>query len=157
MFFTQTDNRDALLELVARRLSSPPDQPGSQPTWGLKNSYDVWLANEPKRKIAISTARNCWIAGVESKGVLDFAMLQSISEVLNCKVIACQFFGTTDAWGQACCLAGRLVGSMWNENEADPLNALRTGLQLSGVTHDLITFQEAIRLRSEGWSILERR
>jgi hypothetical protein len=154
-FFAKTMERDALLEIVARRLSSSPDEPRRQPNWGLESSYDVWLAKEPKRKVAISPLRDNWIIGVESKEVLDFAMLQTISEELHCTVIACQLAGTIDSWGCACCSAGQLLESKWHENDTDPLNALRAYLQDRGIACDLITFREAVRLRGEGWTIVE--
>lgn len=157
MFFAETNDRNTLLDLVVRRLSSLPDAPGMQPNWGLESSYDKWLAHEPKRKVAVSHVRDNWIAAVESKGVLDFAMLQTITEVMECKVIACQLAGTIDSWGYAYCSAARLVESKWYENDADPLNALRAYLRNHGVAHDLITFREAVRLRSEGWSVVASR
>jgi hypothetical protein len=157
MIFAEASNREAVLDLVSLRLSLSPDEPGKQPQWGLQSSYDIWLAHEPKRKVAVSPLRDGWIAVVESKGVLDFVMAQRISEVLKCRVVACQLAGTIDAWGYAYCEAGQLVESKWHENDADPLNSLRTHLQNTGVAHDLGTFRDAVRLRSEGWSIVERK
>ncbi|HXK59518.1 MAG TPA: hypothetical protein PLP42_06430 [Acidobacteriota bacterium] len=74
--FIRTENREALIELIASRLKSLPDPAGKQPKLGLPASYDLLLADEKKRKVVISPVETGWLAAVESKEVIDFALLQ---------------------------------------------------------------------------------
>ena len=154
MFFVKTDNRNAVIGYIKNRLCVQPDLPGNQSEWGLESSYDILLANEPKRKVAISPVENGWIAGIESKEVLDFAMLQEISERLSCEIVVCQLANIADSCGYARCNCGQLVENSWSENDPDPLGTLRVYLRKQSIFFDLLTFREAVRLRDVGWEIL---
>lgn len=156
MFFVKSGNRDAVVGLIAERLTSIADAPGRQPDWGLESAYDALLAGESKRKVAVSPGRNGWIAGVESKEVLDFAMLQAISERLNCEVVACQLANIVDSCGYARCCSGQLAEMKWLENDPDPLGTLRAYLLERSVPYDMLTFREAVQLRNVGWEMLSR-
>lgn len=156
LFFVKSDDRAALIGLIEQRLASPPDAPGKQPDWGLERSYDLLLANEPKRKLAVSPVWNGWIAVVESKVILDYALLQEISVRLSADVIACQLAGAIDAYGYARCCSGELRETMWLENAPDPLRTLRAYLRKHDIPYDLISFRETIQLRNAGWAILQR-
>ena len=157
VFYIRSDDRDAVIDLIALRLSAPADAPGQQPSWGLQSSYDVWLAGEPKRKVAVSAIREHWIAAVESKEVLDFALLQAISLQLNAEVVACQLAGTIDAWGCARCMGGQVTESEWHEDDADPLDSLRQALRRYSIPHDIVTFREVVRVRDSGWTTVQGR
>jgi|WetSurMetagenome_2_1015567.scaffolds.fasta_scaffold300452_2 hypothetical protein len=156
MFFVRTDRRDAVIGCIEERLRSEPDLPDKQPDWGLESSYDVLLAKDPKRKVVVSPVQKGWIAAIESKEVLDFAMLQAISERLACEVVACQLANIADSCGYARCCSGQLVERTWLENDPDPLGTLRAYLQERSVPFDLVTFREAVQLRNTGWQILQR-
>lgn len=157
VFFVRSENRDAVTDIIAGRLEAPADPPGQQPRWGLESSYDTWLAGDPKRKVAVSPPQGGWIAGVESKEVLDFAMLQILSAQLDTEVVACQLAGTIDSWGYARSVGARLIDWQWKDNDPDPFNALRAYLCTCSIPHDIITFREAIALRSKGWTIVQKR
>jgi hypothetical protein len=154
MSFVHTDSRDALLEKIASRLKGSPDSPGSQPDWGLPSSYDVLLAPERKRKIGVSPIQGGWVAVVESKEVVDFALLQSISITLKAEVIAIQVSDVTGSCGRALCRAGVVQEKYFSEDDEDPLTSTRSYLKNCGVPFDILTFREAIQLRSTGWVIL---
>ena len=157
MFFVKSEDRDALVALIAERLTSPADPLGEQPDWGMESSYDALLARERKRKVAVSPVESSWIAAVESKEVLDFAMLEGISQRLGCEVIACQLANITDSCGYARCYSGRLLEKKWVENAPDPLGTLRAYLREHSVPYDFLTFREAVQLRNAGWEILPQR
>ena len=156
MFFVQTGNRDAVIRCVQDRLGGQPDTPGKQPDWGLESSYDALLAREPKRKVAISPIQSGWVAGIESKEVLDFEMLQKMSARLSCEVVACQLASVVDSCGYARCFNGELVEKKWSEDDPDPLGTLRDYLGGRSVPFDLLTFREVIQMPGAGWQILER-
>ena len=63
------------------------------------DSYDAILANEVKRKVAISSPRNGWIAIIESKEVNDYAMLLQLSKKFQTEVLAILQSDVAGAWG----------------------------------------------------------
>lgn len=156
LFFVGTDQHDAVVQCVLERLNSPPDPQGKQPVWGLDNGYDLSLASGAERKVAISPVADGWIAGIESKQALDFKLLQTVSERLEAEVVACQISTSSNYYGYARCIAGKIVESKCCEDGDDPLLCVRSYLRTLGVPFGVITFPEAIRLRSVGWRVLKR-
>ncbi|MEI6219515.1 MAG: hypothetical protein WCP86_11500 [bacterium] len=154
MSFVNTDNREALLVQVASRLRAPPDSPGKQPDWGLSSSYDVLLAPERKRKVAVSPVQNGWVALVESKEVIDFAFLQFVGDTFKTDVVAIQVSDVGGAGGHALYRAGIVQEKYFSEDDDDPLANARSCLRKIGIPFDILTFREAIQLRSTGWAIL---
>lgn len=155
-FFVKSLDQSALVDCISDRLNAPPDPPGLQPDWGLHSSYDIWLAEDAKRKIAISPVTSGWIVGVESKQVVDFKLLQTIAENLRAEVIACQVHMPLNYFGYARCVAGKIAESQCREGEDDPLRKVHSYLCRLGAPSELFTFPEAIRLRSAGWRVLKR-
>ena len=154
MSFVQTDNRETLLAQVASRLKTPPDSPGKQPDWGLPSSYDVLLAPERRRKVAVSPMQSGWVALVESKEVIDFAFLQSIGDTLKASVVAIQVSDVVGACGHALYRTGVVQEKYFSEHDDNPLATARSYLKKIGIPFDILTFREAIQLRSTGWAIL---
>lgn len=156
MFFVRTMDRDGLLRCVEERLRSPADQPNAQPDWGLESSYDVLVAADPKRKVAVSPVVDGWVAVVESKEVLDFRLLQGISAQLSAEVLACQLGEVTDSFCYARCIAGKVVEHSVRADLPDAFAAARHLLRQHSIPHDIVTFREAVQLRSTGWQILSK-
>jgi hypothetical protein len=154
--FIKSGNREAVLAFVTARLNAPPDGPGKQPKWALTSSYDMTIASDPKRKIAVSCVVGGWIAVVESRGAVDFALLQTLSESLETDVVTCQFYDTAGAYAYARCVSGRIAEAKSLDDVSDPLKAMRDYLGQLAVPFDLFTFAEAIRLREDGWVIMRR-
>src|SRR5690349_12698059 len=80
--FVRTVEREKLLEAVRARLRSSPDSTDSQDSTPLASSYGVLLAENPKRKIAVSSTVDGWVQLVESKEVVDFVLAERLSTVL---------------------------------------------------------------------------
>jgi len=156
MFFVKTTDLDGLLRCIDERLRNPADQPNSQPNWGLESSYDVLVAADAKRKVAVSPVVNGWVAAVESKEVLDFRLLQNVSETLSTEVLACQLGQVTDSFCHARCIAGTVTEHSAASDLPDALSSARTYLRDHAVPHDIVTFREAVQLRSVGWQILSK-
>ncbi|MGO8765030.1 MAG: hypothetical protein ACLQSR_07850 [Limisphaerales bacterium] len=122
-----------------------------QPDWGLPSSFEPLLANEPKRKIAISPSREGWVALVESKQVVDFDLAKKLSEQLATTVLVIQLFEISGESGYASAEQGRVLESHFGEND-DPLGSVREALKKYKVPFDVILFREAVLKSSEGWS-----
>lgn len=154
MFFIETDAVPQVGDLIRLRIKSPPDAAGQQPDWGLPSSYDVLLANEPKRKVALSPSVGGWIAGIESKEVIDLALLQRLSEALRTNVIAVQLSEVSGCYGYALCSSGTVTERRFSEYEGDPAGTIAEFLRRKGVQSSLISFREAMQMRDRGWVIV---
>jgi hypothetical protein len=155
MFFIQSESHEAVIDAIRQRIKSPADAAGMQPDWGLQSSYDVLIARDRKRKVAVSPVVNGWIAAIESKEVLDFAMLQWLSELLKAKVLAVQVSEATGAAGYAALANGTVLASYFSEEDENPLGTTRDFMARDGVPLGLISFREAVQLRGQGWSIVQ--
>lgn len=155
MFFLRTPDSDAARAVVEMRLKSLPDPPGKQPDLGLPSSYDALLANEKKRRVALSAVDSGgWVAGIESKEVVDFALMLQIAERLDADILVVQLSEVAGACGYASYSQRMLREHRFNESEKDPADAVRRHLKLNGVRTGLLTFREAVQSRSQGWRIV---
>lgn len=154
MFFILAAKQEQVRKEVLLRLQSPVDPPHSQPDWGIKDSYDLLLANDKKRKVALSPAAGGWIAGIESKEILDLALLQTLSVNLSTTVVVVQLYEVVGACGYAKCDGGVLKESYFSEEDANPYGTIKGYLASNNVALPLVTFREAVGLRSSGWVIV---
>lgn len=132
----------------------PPDPPAQQPDWGLPSSYDALLAAERKRKVALSPPINGWVAGVESKEIVDFALILELSVAMQTDVIAVQLLEVTGSCGYALCSNGHVAAHRFSVNDDDPAGTITDFIERNGVRVGLISFKEAVQMRSRGWVIL---
>jgi hypothetical protein len=135
------------------RNSSPPPQPD----WGLPSSFEPLLAKESKRKVAISPSRDGWIALIEAKEVVDFALAKTLSEELDTAVLIIQVSEVTGGAGYASAIRGQVLESVFNQEDDDPLASARNALTKYKVPFDAILFREAVQKTSEGWSIKQKK
>lgn len=152
--FVCTHDRESLLTQLASRLKAPADPKGMQPDWGLPSSYDALLAVDRKRKIGISPAKGGWFAIVESKEVVDFALLQSLGDKLHADIVVIQVSDVVGACGYALYRNGAVQEKYFSQADEDPLASARAFLRKSGIPLDVVTFREAVQLRSGGWTVL---
>jgi hypothetical protein len=154
MFFVKTWAEELLADIVGQRVASRPDVPGSQPNWGLPNSYDVIVADHANRRVALSPIVNGWVAGVESRDVLDFELLRRLSEQLRTDVLAVQLSDVTGSCGYAWCLEGQVMEQRFMGDSNDPSGTIRRYLQLHRVTTGVLAFEDALLLGAQGWKVL---
>lgn len=154
MFFIKTDAVSQVSDAVRQRIKSEPDAANQQPDWGLPSSYDAFLAKDPKRKVAISPSINNWVAGVESKEVLDFALLQQLAVALKTDVIAVQLSEVSGCCGYALCRGGKITEHHFSEDDDDPAGTIDEFLKRNGIKTGLISFREAVQMRNQGWLII---
>ncbi|MFZ5805955.1 MAG: hypothetical protein ACOY3I_01925 [Verrucomicrobiota bacterium] len=154
MFFVQTDDFLKLKDIICQRIKSSPDAINQQPDWRLPSSYDVILSKEPKRKVALSSSIAGWIAGIESKEVIDFALLQQIAETLKTNVVAVQLSEVSGCCGYALCEKGIIRNHYFSEKDDDPSGAIIKFLEHYEINFRLISFKEAVQMRNQDWMIL---
>jgi hypothetical protein len=154
MVLVRTDSIDQVVAAASKRLQSPPDEIGRQPDWGLPRSYDVLIARDPKRKIAVSPPTDGWIALVESKEVIDFALAQTLSELLEAEVVAIQLSEVTGCCGYALCSSGSVIETLFDDREEDPGGRIHDLLEGHGIATGLVMFREAVQDRRRGWQII---
>lgn len=154
MSFIRTEKRESIIDIITSRIKLPADKAGNQSAWGLSSSYDVLIAPDKKRKVAVSPMQNGWVAIVESKEIIDFTLLQNISGTLNTDVVAIQISDVVGACGYAFCRDGVVLEKYFNETDEDPIATARNYLKKNGIQFDVLTFREAVQLRLEGWDIL---
>lgn len=154
MFFIKADAVPQVSDVIRQRIKSPPDAAGQQPDWGLPSSYDVLLAKEPKRKVALSPSIGGWVGGIESKEVVDFALLRRLSDSLKTNVIAVQLSEVSGCCGYALCSSGTVTERRFSEDDDDPAGTVVEFLRRNGVRSGLISFREAVQMRNQGWVIV---
>lgn len=86
-FIKSTEN-ERVVEMVNERLNGRLRDIRLCIQMDVPDSYESILANEEKRKVAISSSKNGWIAIIESKEVNDYAMLLQLSIELETEVLA---------------------------------------------------------------------
>lgn len=127
-----------------------------QPDWGLPSSSGLLLAKEPKRKLGISAPLNGWVALVESKDVVDFALANTLSKSLDAIVIVIQLSESTGGVGYALVVSGKVMESEFHDEHNDPLAAVRDVLKKCAVRFDVIQFREVVPRRSQGWIMKQK-
>jgi hypothetical protein len=154
-FFVRTADHDALCALIMDHFKSRSDTPGKQFDWGLHLSDDGFPGSDGKRRVVVSPVEAGWVCCVESKEVLDFALLNSIATGMGTSVLAVLISDSTGICGYAHCRNGVLEESFWSEDEPDLLQTVRSFLRRHGVPQDVTAFREAIPLLEAGWKMLK--
>ncbi len=153
--FVKCDNQAKVADLVEMYWQNPSQS--VQPDWGLPSSFEPLLAKEAKRKVAISPAREGWVALVESKEVVDFALAKALSEKLDTTVLAIQLSEASGAAGYASAMCGQVLESVFNAEDDDPLASVRDALKKYKVPFDATLFRETVQKISEGWSVKQKK
>ena len=154
LFFTRAATANDVGKVIRDWFSSPPGTEGRQPDWGLPSSYDAQLWSERKRKVALAPPTGGWVAAIESKEVLDFGLLQRLSEVLKTTVIAVQLSEVSGCCGSALCEKGAVVEHYFSEEDDDPAGVVAAVLLRNSVAARLLTFRDAVQRRDDGWILI---
>jgi len=153
--FVKCDDQVKVAEAVEAHLRNPLRP--AQPDWGLPSSFEPLLAKETKRKVAISPPHDGWIAVVESKEVVDFALAQELSDKLGTSVLAIQLSEAVGAAGFASAMRGQVLESEFYEEDDDPFSTVKDTLRKYKVPFDAILFREAVQKVSEGWRVIRKK
>jgi hypothetical protein len=153
--FVKCDDQAMVAALIERHWRDPSQL--AQPDWGLPSSFEPLLAKETRRKVAISPPQDGWIAVVESKEVVDFALASALSEKLGTSVLAIQLSEATGAAGYASASRGQVSESHFNNEDDDPVATVRQALMKYKVPFDATLFREAVQRISQGWSVTQKK
>ena len=153
--FIKSVENGRVVEVVKERLNGRLKDIRLSNQIGVPDSYDDIIANDVKRKIAVSSSRNGWIAIIESKEVNDYAMLIMLSKELQAEVLAIIQSDVTGAWGYVEMFEGKVIKSYFSEEDDGIEDLLEDKLNEKGVCIPLYLFREVARERGNGWDILQ--
>lgn len=145
-----------VVEIVKARLNGSLKDVHIDMQMEVPNSYDVILADDAKRKIAISSPKDGWIAIIESKEVNDYAMLLQLSKELQTDVFAVVQSDITGEWGFVEMNEGKVMKSYFSEEDDDIEELLETKLRNKKISTPLYMFREVVRERGNGWEIVQK-
>lgn len=154
--YVRKNNNESISEIIERRLCGALEDLRIPDGIDIPDSYEVFLANNEKRKVAVSAPVNGWITVIESKEVNDYAMLFEISKELQTEVIAIVQSGAIGAWGYVKMKSGEVVQSRFSEEDDDIEGLIEDFKTSNGITEPFYLFREAIQRRTDGWLIIQR-
>lgn len=154
--FVNTNNLDIVKTIVERRLNG--DLQNLKIDYSVKagDSYDAFLANDKKRKVAISLEHNGWITILESKEVNDYTMLIEISKETESNVVAIMQYDSVGAWGYVVINKGMIVENYFSEEDDDYENMIAEIMNERKINNYLLLFREIFQIKNEKWIIIER-
>lgn len=153
--FVKCDSQSLVVEIIESHwynLAQPP-----QPDWGLPSSFESLLAHEHKRKIAVSPPYNGWVALIESKEVVDFALATLLSQKLQTHVLVVQLYESSGAAGYGWFTRGHLRESYFSEDDHDPLQTVRDVLNKHEILMDVTLFRSTVQYAVKGWRIIQKK
>ncbi len=154
--FINFDNPNIVKSIVERRLNGDLKELRYNYNIELNDSYDVFLKNDNKRKIAISPEKDGWITIIESKEVNDYTMLIEISKETESEVVAIQQYDSVGAWGYVLINKGEIVDSYFSEDDYDYENMIFDKMKTKGINNVLLLFREVIQMKDENWMLVKK-
>ena len=153
--FIKSAETERVVEVVKERLNGRLRDIRLCYQMALPDSYDEILANNAKRKIAVSSSKDGWITIIESKEVNDYSLLIQLSEELQTEVLAVIQYDVTGAWGYAKILEGKVVESYFSEEDDEIEDLLDNKLKEKKIYQPLYMFREVVKERGNGWEIVQ--
>ncbi len=153
-FIKNTEN-ERVVEMINERLNGYLRDIRLCIQMDVPDSYESILANEGKRKVAISSSKNGWIAIIESKEVNDYAMLLQLSIELETEVLAIIQSDITGAWGYVEMFEGKVIRDYFSEEDDNIEDLLDEKMNEKGIDIPLYMFREVVREKGKGWDIVQ--
>jgi hypothetical protein len=147
--FVKNDSVEATLAAIRTHL----DTAGSEKApaeWPL----EVSARRRRRRKIAVSDARQGWIALVDDTESVDPALAISLSMRLRPRFVVTQVFEVSGNAGVAVIDGGIVNGGPTCNDAQDPLAMVRAARETEGVPFDVVTFRETVGPKVTGWQHL---
>lgn len=154
--FIKSVDSEKVISIVEERLNGALKELHLNSQMEVPDSYDVILADDVKRKVAVSSPRNGWITIIESKEVNDYTMLFQISKELRTEGLAVIQSDITGSWGFAEFVNGEVINSYFSEEDDDIEDLLEDKLNEKGITGPLYMFREVVRDKGERWKIVQK-
>lgn len=153
--FIKSVKVERVVELVRERLSGSLKDIRLRNQMSVPDSYEIILANEAKRKVAISYSCEGWISIIESKEVNDYAMLVELSRDLKTEVFAVLQSDIIGAWGYVEISEGEIIKSYFSEENDEIEDLLDDKLRQKRIRMPLYMFREVVKERGNGWNIAQ--
>ena len=153
--FVKCTEMESVVEIIGERLNGGLKDIHLCDPIDVPDSYETILANDVKRKIAVSSSKSGWIAIVESKEVNDYAMLMQLSKKLQTEVLAVIQYDVTGAWGYVEIFGGKVMESYFSEEDDEMEDLLGSKLSQKKICQPLYTFREVVRERGNDWYIIQ--
>lgn len=153
--FIKSVENQKVVQIVNERLNGSLKGIRLRNQINVPDSYNAILANDVKRKVAISSSKNGWIAIIESKEVNDYAMLIQLSKELQTEVLAIIQSDVIGAWGYVEILEGKVMKSYFSEEDDEIEDLLDNKLKEKKIDIPLYMFREVVRERINTWDIVQ--
>lgn len=153
--YIKSIEKERIIEIAKERLNGDLRDMRLCKQVGIPDSYEACLANNLKRKIAISSPKKGWITIIEAKEVNDYAMLLYISKELQTEVLAVLQSDAVGAWGYVEMLSGEVVKSYFSEEDDDIEELLDEKMKEKEIAEPLYMFREVVREKENGWEIVQ--
>ena len=115
------------------------------------------MANEIKRKVAISPEKNGWVTILESKEVNDYSMLIEISKETESCVLAIIQYDSVGAWGYVLIDNGLITENYFSEEDDDYENKIVEIMMKKRIDNNLLLFREIFQSKNEKWIIVDKK
>lgn len=117
------------------------------------DSYNTMLADNLKRKVALSVSKNGWITMIESKEVNDNALLLYISKELNTDVLSVVQSDITGTWGVIEMSKGMVISSYLSEEDEEIEDLIIGKLEEHSIDEPIYMFREVVK--NVDWTIIQ--
>ena len=153
--FVKCNEMERVVEIIKERLNGRLKDIHLCDPIDVLDSYDTILANDIKRKIAVSSSKGGWTAIIESKEVNDYAMLMQLSKELQTEVLAVFQYDVMGAWGYVEMVEGKVMESYFSEEDDEIEDLLDSKLNQKKICQPLYMFREVVKERGNGWEIVQ--
>ena len=148
---------ESIIRIVEERLNGALKELHLYSKMEVPDSYDTILADDIKRKVAVSAPQNGWMTIIESKEVNDYTMLCQISKELQTEVLAVVQSDITGSWGFVEFSNGEVINSYFSEEDDNIEDLLEKKLNEKDILGPLYMFREVVREKGNGWNIVQKR
>ena len=153
--YIKSIENERVVEITKKRLNGEIKDICLKNQIGELDSYNVFLENDIKRKIAISSPRKGWITIIESKEINDYTLLLQISKDLQTEVFAIIQSDAVGAWGFVEILKGEVVKSYYSEDDDEIENLIGQKLEEKEIIEPFHMFREVVKEKGKGWEIVQ--
>lgn len=153
--YIKSTEDERVAEIARKRLNGEIKDICLNDQIGELDSYNVFLANDMKRKIAISSPKKGWITVIESKEINDYTLLLQISKDLQTEVLAIMQSDAAGAWGFVEILEGEVVKNYFSYDDDEIEDLLSRKLEEKEIMESIHMFREVVKERGKGWEIVQ--
>ena len=154
--FVKCNDSNVIKSIVERRLNGDLKELRLKYDVKAGDSFDVFLANDSKRKTAVSADNNGWITIIESKEVNDYSMLLEISKETESDVFAIMQYDSVGAWGFVFISKGEIIENYFSEEDEDYEEMIEEKLKERGIKTILLLFREVVQMKNSDWVIVKK-